>query len=83
MTDEWMGEGTIILENSRSIVVLSEYMGCISISLVPRYESNLDLVWCESIYESFIETLHGAYQEAAMNKVGTDSSGSSYYTHLS
>lgn len=84
--DRWADrEERIILENGHAKIVLCEYCGLASVSLVPRHqgdnlwgdEAALAEAWCHRVARGFREHLHSRYPERALTRLGTFSNGES------
>ena len=75
-------EGTTILENGHARVVIAEYCGIVSISLVPKgyYGGSPELAeaWCRRVGTAFEELIQAKYTEA-LTPVGTGSNGVTMY----
>jgi hypothetical protein len=82
--DRWEGrENHVILENARAEVSVAEYCGLVSVCLAPRDPDNaLDGGWCSGVAASFRKTLHKAYPNAALNRLGTASNGEAFFTPI-
>jgi hypothetical protein len=86
--DRWVGqEERAILSNCRADVVVAEYCGLASISLVPTEESlaylseqNLHDAWCEQIEARWTERINAAFN--GLRKVATFSNGESVYERV-
>lgn len=77
-------EERIFLENRHANVVIAEYCGCVSVSLVPKeseyYEPTpLAVAWCEQVANSFEATIQKAFPETALRRLGHMSNGCSVY----
>lgn len=86
INNAWDGEGKVILSNDHCNIVLAEYMGVVSLSLVPVWEDEyrpdltaLHVAWCQQIMDGFMETMHSAFQDTALIKMGTMSNGETVY----
>lgn len=72
-------EDHAILENYYAMVVVSEYMGLVSVSLVPKDHDPKSESWCRVNAPRWRERLHKAYGSMALRKIGTMSNGESVY----
>lgn len=83
--DRWVGRETrSILENRHARIVVAEYCGMVSVSLVPKADSYgtllaLGVQWCASVRGSFHEHLAKRFPDSCMHKIGTASNGESFY----
>lgn len=79
--DDWADrEGHIILRNDHADVVVYEYMGMVSVNLVPHSDSNLALAWCEQVADGFHKLLEDSYQTYRL--VGRFSNGEAVYERV-
>lgn len=81
--DKWDGQELHrILENGHARIVVSEYCGCISISLAVRDDIEHDTLagcWVLAAGKKFYGGLKKAYPSDFMVKMGTFSNGESVY----
>lgn len=82
----WLGnEERIFLENRHANVVIAEYCGCVSVSLVPKYsddhysESMLHKAWCRQVAKGFEAVLEKGFPDTALKRLGHMSNGCSVY----
>lgn len=84
----WVGrECLAILENQHAYIVVSEYCGCVSVSLLPRagelemdgWAYNLSSAWCRQIESRWREYLESRYSQSAMQRMCTMANGVSVY----
>lgn len=91
--DRWVGrEEKAVLENHHGKVVVAEYCGLVSVSLVPEeYSSgysddaqrgNLAEAWCNKVAGTFTTYLHDRYQHSSLQKLGTMSDGCGVYKRI-
>lgn len=82
----------VVASNAHADVVVGEYCGCVSVSLVPdrRLEDkgdyasyNLACGWSNRVAESFRKCVEGAFPSSAMRLLGTMSNGVSAYQRVS
>lgn len=83
---DWLGnEERIFLENCHANVVIAEYCGCVSVSLVPKYsddhysESMLHKAWCHQVAKNFEAAIQKAFPETALKRLGHMNNGCSIY----
>lgn len=86
--DHWVDdEEKAILENEHAIVVLAEYCGCVSVSLVPKDQGDglwgdhaaSAEAWCRQVADNWRQALQEAFPERAMVRIGGMSNGVSVY----
>lgn len=83
----WVGnEEKSILENGHARIVVAEYCGTVSVSLVPlehtySYDNRglLAAAWCRQVADSFRQHLHKRYPQSAMTRLGSMSNGEAVY----
>lgn len=81
-------EGHAVLHNYHGEIVVADYCGCVSVSLVPAQEynfsteNNLDAAWCYQIADNFREVVQGAFPDCAMVRQGVMSNGEAVYRKL-
>ena len=89
--DRWLDrEDHVIASNAHADLVVCEYCGCVSVSLVPTQErsgyypeqQNLHDAWCEQVAVNFRDLLHRAFPDSAMGRIGTMSNGVSVYQKI-
>ena len=81
--DSWYGrEEMSILYNRHADVVVSEYCGLVSVSLVPRDPcddlSSLAEAWCARVASNFEKLINESYS-TAVRKIATFSNGEALY----
>lgn len=83
--ERWLDrECRVILENRHGCVTVSEYCGCVAVSLVPdddyrNQHPEISKAWCEQIETGFREAVEKAFPNWAMRKIGTFSNGEAVY----
>ena len=84
--NDWVGhEYLAILKNAHGMVIVSEYMGLVSVSLgcnPDAEQPELSVGWCESVAYNFEKLVNKAYGENALTKLGTFSNGGSVYKRI-
>lgn len=86
--DHWADrEEHIILANTHANIIVCEYCGIVSVSVVPYHgpysePTALALSWCQQIgHRSFYQTLLKAYPDRCLHRLGSFSNGESVYKH--
>lgn len=72
-------EAAIILENDHGCIAVAEYMGLLSISIVPRWSRNLAVAWWERATPAIHGILLDLFPYELCFCVGTASNGESFY----
>ena len=87
--DEWHDrEGHIILENGHGQIIVYEYCGGVSISLVPierndgyfQHANTIHKAWCEQVEKNMRNLLNDHYE--LWGKVGSMSNGEGVFTRI-
>ena len=85
--DRWHDrEERIVLNNWHAVIVVAEYCGCVSVSIVPDESDDWDgfdglrAAWCEQVGDRWADLLNRAF--GGMVKIGTFSNGESVYQKL-
>lgn len=82
-TESWLGrEERVVAENAHAMVVVCEYMGVVTVSLVPLASGEmcgLAKTWLEKIEDTFRDFIESRCPNAAMRRVGGMSNGESVY----
>ena len=83
--DGWLGnEERVIARNDHALIVLCEYCGLASVSLVPNPDAgaegeDLARAWCEQVGRNWRARLEQAFSPHAVRRVATASNGESFY----
>jgi hypothetical protein len=83
--DHWLdNEDHAILGNSQASVVVSEYCGLVSVSLVPKpieyYDESLRPLrdfWCSQVSKGFLDLINSTF--GGLRKIGTASNGEAFF----
>jgi hypothetical protein len=87
-TDEWVDrEDQAVLENGHAQVVVAEYYGLVSVSLVPTpyvYDGcdELHEAWCNQVAGNFTAHLHKRFPDFAVRRLGTASNGEAFFERV-
>jgi hypothetical protein len=81
--DRWTDrEAHAIMTNGHADVVVCEYMGIVSVSLVPHDDNDhpeLSAAWCDRVRRSFDKVLHAAFKDNVLRPMSTFSTGETFY----
>jgi hypothetical protein len=72
-------ECRVYMDNLHARVTISSYCGLYAIALVPVDDSPLALHWCEQVAPRFRTTIHEAYPDAALRRLGSASNGEAFF----
>ena len=78
----WMGrEGKVVASNRFARIVVAEYCGCVSLSIVPEGYDALSEAWARRVgprFNKIVESVFGS----RFNKVGTFSNGEAVFERV-
>ena len=87
-SNQWEGrEGRVILSNGHARIVVAEYCGCVSVSLLPNEcpsgyyteQDGLHRGWCERVGSNFVDLIRRTYPVSCILPLGTMSNGVTVY----
>ncbi len=82
-------EERVFLENRHAQVAISEYCGCVSVSLVPKRnddhypEYRIALAWCQQVAKGFEAIIAKKFPDSAMQSIGRASNGEQFFRPVS
>jgi len=87
----WLGrEERIVGSNGHAQLVICEYCGCVSVSLVPiqendgyfQHEQTLHDAWCRQVERAFLEHIAKRFPGRALRPLATASNGCTLYRRI-
>lgn len=87
--DRWVGrEEKVLLSNDHADVVLAEYCGLVSVSLVPKdfpYDDTAHLrtlseAWCSQVADGFLDLINSTF--GGLRHIGTACNGEAFFQRI-
>ena len=86
--DRWVGrEDKVHWSNAHADIVLAEYCGLVSVSLVPTEdtyypydEQGLHRAWCEQVSKGFLDLINSSF--GGLRRIGSASNGEAFFQRI-